>query len=255
MRHFWGVIPVLCLALVLLAGGLKVGSGARSQSSPRSPAFRPFLISEREIHFSHMNVVKEVDYRTARRADGSLVTSFIIKDSDSPDGSEGNTVFIWDTPSRKNIMLEPFTKSSMTQIRSPKEMTDFLSSQKACSEAILSPNANRSTEQLLGYAVVRVEETSNVIHTVSWVAPDLDCFPLGQTVALLDPKHAGLHHDVIVTKIEDGDPPSSMFTVPSDYTERSPLEIQAEYARKYGGRQFWGTTADDAERQYRQHRD
>jgi hypothetical protein len=147
MRHFWGVIPVLCLALVLLAGGLKVGSGARSQSSPRSPAFRPFLISEREIHFSHMNVVKEVDYRTARRADGSLVTSFIIKDSDSPDGSEGNAVFIWDIPSRKNIMLEPFTKSAMTQIRSAKEMADFLSSQKAaarqfCLRMLIGPPNN-----------------------------------------------------------------------------------------------------------------
>jgi hypothetical protein len=253
MRKFWGLSLVVCLALVLLAGVFRGSSEAMSQSSPQSPAFTPFVLSERVTHFTGMNVTKEVDYRIARRVDGSLVRSFIIKDSDSPDGSEREAIFIWDVPRRHNIMLEPFTKSAVTQVLSPKEIADFLSSQKACSEAILSPDANRSTEQLLGHAVVRVEEISNTIHTVRWVAPDLDCFPLGQTVALLDPKHAGLHHDDVVTKIEEVDPPSSMFAVPSDYSERSPLELQAEYARKYRGIKFFGTAVDDAERQYRQH--
>jgi hypothetical protein len=254
MRQFWGNVPALCLGLALLVGGLKLGSEARFQSGPQSPVFRPFILSERVTHFSRSDVaVKYVDYTIARRADGSLVRSFIIRDSDSPDGSEGKAVFIWDVPSRQNIMLEPFTKSAMTQIRSPKEMTDFLSSQKACTGAMLSENGDPSTEKLLGYPVIRVEETSTTMHTVSWVAPELDCFPLRQTVALLDAKHAGLHHDTVVTKIEEGDPPGSMFVVPKDYTERSPLEIQAEFARKSGGRQFWGTTVDDAERQYRQH--
>jgi hypothetical protein len=256
MRQYWGFIPIVCLATVLLAGGIKIGSGARPQSSRQSPTFTPFVLSEQETHFSRSNVaVKSVGYTIARREDGSLVRSFIIKDTDSPDGTEGRAVFIWDVPSRKNIMLEPFTKSAMTQLRSPKEIADFLSSEKACSDAILSANSDRSTEQLLDHAVVRVEEASDILHTVSWVAPDLDCFPLRQTVALLDSKHLGLHHDTIVTKIEIGEPPSSMFDVPQDYTERSPLEIQTEYARKSGGRQFWGTTADDAERQYRQHQD
>ena len=240
----------------MLPGGFRSGSEARSKSSPQSrPAFQPFTASERVTHFSRMNAVKDVDYTIARRADGSLVRSFIVKDLDSPDGNEREAVFIWDVSSRHSIMLEPFTKSAMTQLLSPKEIADFVSSQKACSDAILSSSGDRSAEQLLGHPVVRVEETSSTIHTVRWVAPDLDCFPLRQTVALLDSKHAGLHHDDVVTKIEEGNPPNSMFAVPPEYTERSPLEIQAEYARKYGGVRFFGTTVDDAERQYRQHRD
>jgi hypothetical protein len=254
MRQIWGIVPALCLGLALLVGGFKLGSEARAKSGPPSPVFKPFILSERVTHFSQSDAaVKYVDYTIARRSDGSLVRSFIVKDSDSPDGSEGNAVFIWDVPSRQNIMLEPFTRSAMTQIRSPKEMADFLSSQEACSVAIPSESGDRSTEKLLGYSVIRVEETSTTMHIVSWVAPELDCFPLRQTVALLDAKHAGLHHDTVVTKIEERDPPNSMFVVPKDYTERSPLAIQAEFARKSGGRQFWGTTVDDAERQYRQH--
>jgi hypothetical protein len=123
----------------------------------------------------------------------------------------------------------------------------------------LSPDGSESTEQLLGHAVVRVEEKLKAVHTVSWVAPDLDCFPLRQSVTFLNTQHAGLHHEDVVTKIEERDPPSSMFAVPLDYTERSPLELQAEYARKYGGVKFWGTTVgttvDDGERQYRQHQE
>ncbi|MGB8542869.1 MAG: hypothetical protein WCD49_14665 [Candidatus Acidiferrales bacterium] len=200
-------------------------------------------------------MTKEVDYTIARRIDGSLLRSFVVKDSDSPDGNEREAFFIWDIPSRHNVMLEPFTKSVMTQVLSPKEIADFLNSQKACSETILSPDGNESTEQLLGHAVVRVEEKLKAVHTVSWVAPDLDCFPLRQSVTFLDPQHAGLRHDDVVTKIEEREPPSSTFAVPSDYTERSPLELQSEYARKYGGIKFWGTTVDDAERQYRQHQE
>lgn len=255
MRKFWGLILVVFLALALLSAAFKGSSEASSKPKPQPSGFTPFVLSERVTHFSRMNVVKEVDYTIARRVDGSLVRSFIVKDLDSPDGNEREAVFIWNVPSRHNTMLEPFTKSAMTQLLSPKEIADFLSSQKACSEAILRADANRSTEQLLGHAVVRLEETSTTSHTVSWVAPDFDCFPLRQTVALLDPKHAGLHHDNVVTKIEEGEPPSSMFAVPSDYTERSPLEIETEYARKYAGVKFFGTTVDDAERHYRQHQD
>jgi len=257
MRKFGGLFLMACLALVLLAGVFRGSSVARSisKSSPQSPAFTPFVVSKRVTHFSGAKVTKKVDFTIARRMDGSLVESFMVTGSDSPDGNEREAVFIWDIPSRRNVMLEPFTKSVMTQVLSPKEIANFLSSQKACSEAILPAEGNGSTEQLLGHAVVRVEEQLKVVDTVSWVAPDLDCFPLEQTVTFLDPQHSGLHHNDVVTKIEEGDPPSSMFVVPSDYTERSPLELQTEYARKYGGVKFWGTTVDDAERHYREHQE
>src|ERR1700728_2744326 len=255
MRKFCALTLVGCLALVLLAGVFRGSSEARSKSNPQSPAFTPFVVSERVTHFSGAKVTKEVDYTIARRRDGSLVRSFIIKDSDSPDGNPREAVFIWDIPSRHNVMLEPFTMSVMTQVLSPKEIADFLSSQKACSEAILSPDGNGPTEQLLGHAVVRVEERLEVVHTVSWLAPDLDCFPLKQTVTFLYSQQPVGRRDDVVTKIEETDPPSSMFAVPSDYTERSPLELQAEYARKYSGVKFFGTTVDDAERHYRQHQE
>jgi hypothetical protein len=255
MRKFWGLLLMHCLALILLAGVFRPSSEAKSKLNPQSTAFTPFIVSERVTHFSGAKLTKEGDYTIARRMDGSLVRSFIVKDSDSPNGDEGKAVFIWDIPSRHNVMLEPFTMSAMTQVLSPKEIADFLNSQKACSGAILSSEGTGATEQLLGHAVVRVEEQSKVIDTVSWVAPDLDCFPLKQTFTFLDPQHAGIRHEDVVTKIEQRDPPNSMFAVRSDYTERSPAELQAEYARKYGGVKFFGTTVDDAERHYRQHQE
>jgi hypothetical protein len=247
MRQFWGIVPATFLAFALLAGGLKISSKAKTQSGPPSAVFTPFILSQRVTHFSRNDeAVKYVDYTIARRSDGSLAKHFIVKDSDSPDGSEGNAVFIWDVPSRQNIMLEPFTKSAMTQIYSPEEVSDFLSSQNACSDAILSPHADRSTEQLLGYPVIRVEETSQTEHTVSWVAPKLDCFPLRKTVTLLDAKQPGRHSDSVVTSIQQGDPPDSLFVVPPEYSERSPLEIQSEYARISGGHQFFGNAVDQS---------
>jgi hypothetical protein len=92
-------------------------------------------------------VTKEVDYTIARRIDGSPLRSFVVKDSDSPDGNEREAVFIWDIPSRHNVMLEPFTKSVMTQVLSPKEIADFLNSQKraarqSCLQTVASPPSN-----------------------------------------------------------------------------------------------------------------
>jgi hypothetical protein len=240
--------------LVLLACGFLIGfEGRPSQSGPAAATFRPFVLYEKEVQFSPDNaVVTEVDYTVARRADGSLMKSYIITGPNSPDGNDGKAIMIWDVSDHQDIALEPFTKSVMTQHRSVAEIANFLASQHACSGA--PPSSSRPRSTMLGRAVIQLTDKSEIDQSVSWVDPALDCYPLKKTLWLLDPPHKGSRHETEVTKIEEGDPPVSMFAVPLDYIERSPLEIEAEYAREYSGRPFFGhDAANNAERQYRQH--
>lgn len=143
----------------------------------------------------------------------------------------------------------------MTQHLSSAESQDFASSQHACGKIQGQPSdGNRALSTILGYSVVRVEESDNVERVVRWVAPDLDCYPLEKTTWFLEPRRGGDFQETIVDKIEPGEPPTSLFMVPSDYTERSPLQIESEYATKFSGHPFFGKhLAQEAEKQYRRH--
>jgi hypothetical protein len=85
-----------------------------------------------------------------------------------------------------------------------------------------------------------------------WAAPDLDCFPLVQTItqSLAD----GMQYKTIrtVTFVVTGEPAESLFTVPENYVERSPAETAVEFSRRYPGRSVAGSeTLSRAEDRYR----
>lgn len=248
MRRFKRAIWVLgAFALSFL-----IGFEVRLEPQTQGKQFKPFVLYEQELNFSGNNVVaKEVDYTIARRADGSSMKSFTV--SDSPNGQEGKAVFIWDVSARQDMMLEPFTRSVMTQHRSAAEIADFVRSE-SCPDLIPSPNNGQPPTTMLGHNVIRVEEKWDTEEIVSWIAPDLDCYPLQKTVRPLDAKFNGDYQTTTVTKIEEGAPRNSLFTVPADYPELSPLQLEEEYSAKFPGHRFFGREgAENAERQYRQH--
>jgi hypothetical protein len=248
--------PLLSAALMLLVFASIVARQAHSRPNPQTPAFKPFVLQERELNkTANGTVTKEVDFTVARRADGSLMRSFVIKGTDSPSGEDGKVVFIWDIAAGTKSTLEPFTKSVMTQHLSSAETQDFVSSQHACGKIQgQTSNDSRPLSTMLGYSVIRVEDVDNVERVVRLVAPDLDCYPLEKTTWFLEPTRGGDFQDTIVTKIELGEPQSSLFMLPSDYTERSPLQIESEYAAKFSGHPFFGKhLAQEAEKQYRRH--
>jgi len=256
MRRFKVAPPLLGVALMLLVSGSLIALRVHSQSGPQTLGFKPFVLYERELNKSADNVVtKEVDFTVARRADGSLMRSFVITGADSPNGEEGKVVFIWDVAAGIKVTLEPFTRSAMTQHLADAEARDSVSSQHACGPIQpQTPNGSQAPPMMLGHPVIRAEESDHVQRVVRLVAPDLDCYPLEKTTWLLEPKRRGDYQETIVTKIEDGSPPMSLFALPADYMERSPLQIEAEYTAKFSGHPLFGPdVAQDAERQYRRH--
>jgi hypothetical protein len=255
MRGFKTTLPLLGATFVLPVGFL-IGLGVRSPSGPQIPPFRPFVLFERESNKAADNTVtKEVNFTVARRGDGSLMRSFVISAADSPGGEEGKVVFIWDMAARAKVTLEPFTKSAMTQHLSDAEITDFLSSEHECTPVEGPPPDGIQTPTImLGHAVTRTEESDDILRVVRWGASDLDCYPLAKTTWFLEPRRGGAYQETIVTKIELGQPGNVFFTVPEDYTERSPLEIEAAYTSKFSGKPLLGPVeAQDAERQYSRH--
>jgi hypothetical protein len=248
--------PLVGAALALVVLGSIAVRRALSRPEPQTPTFKPFVLHERELNKSRDGTVtKEVDFTVARRADGSLMRSFVIQGADSPSGEDGKVVFIWDMATGTKITLEPFTKSVMTQHLSSAETEDFVSSQHACGEIQGQPsNGSRALSTMLGYSVIRTEESDDVERIVRWVAPDLDCYPLEKTTWFLEPRRGGDFQDTMVSKIEPGEPPSSSFELPRDYIERSPLQIESEFTAKFSGHPFFGNhIAQDAEKQYRRH--
>jgi hypothetical protein len=65
-----------------------------------------------------------------------------------------------------------------------------------------------------------------------WLAPHLNCFALEETIR---------SNGKVVTKRESlflipGEPPDYLFQIPPNYTERSPAQVFAEFARRFPGR-------------------
>ena len=248
--------PLVGAALVLLIFASLSGWRVHSQPNPQTRVFEPFVLHERELNKSADGAVtKEVDFTVARRSDGSLMRSFVISGAESPNGEDGKVVFLWDVTKGMKVTLEPFTRSIMTQHLSNAEIQEYLNSQHACGAVqAQQPNENRASNARLGHSVIQVEESDSVQRAMRWVAPDLDCYPLEKTIWLLEPRRGGDYQETVVTDIEVGALPSSLFELPTDYTERSPLQIEAEYTARFSGHPFFGQqVAQEAEKQYRLH--
>jgi hypothetical protein len=89
---------------------------------------------------------------------------------------------------------------------------------------------------MLGYRVIPITKESSSGTLASWIAPDLDCFPLMETYT----STRGPRNERVVTRVDLGEPPESLFAIPDEYTERSPFELDAVWAAQYAGRTFWG---------------
>lgn len=255
MHRLKRTLALASAALVLVLSSFLIGLRVHSQAGAQAHSFRPFVLYERELNMSADNVVsKEVDFTVARRADGSLMRSFVIAGTASPNGEEGKVVFIWDVPAHMKVALEPFTKSAMTQYLASAEVVDFVSTENACSGIqVQLPNGSQALATMLGRPVIRVEQSDDMQRVVRWVAPDLDCYPLKKTIWFLEPQRDVSYQDTTATQIEEGSPPSSLFMLPSDYTERSPLELETEYTGKFGHPFYGPDGAKSGERQYRRH--
>jgi len=164
------------------------------------------------------------------------MTSFTSR---SPSGESGNTVEVVDVPGRRSVTLEPFTKSVLIFHLSADELRQSIQSQKACEASgvkeQLPERTGRRRKLMFGRELLMATDRTASKTALSWVAPDLDCYPLEEHVTFSN----GSHNDSWLVGLDVGTPPESLFEIPPDYTERSPLQIEASYRARYPGHRLW----------------
>ena len=229
----------LAVSAVLISGILCLGQQPSS-------TVKPFVLFEEEQMYGKDSSQPQHTFNriVARRADGSRMEAF---SGTSQDGQTAWSVTIWDVPNGKRMVLEPFTGSVSTSRLSSSEMANELAVQGTCdttkSEALRASEAGTT---LLGYKAVRFvdpevdEDEEDGFHRETWIARELDCFPLKVTEKW--EKHAS-RNEYTVTKVEEGDPPADLFIVPMEYQERSPGQVEAIYTALYGKEYFGNVVA------------
>jgi hypothetical protein len=204
----------------------------KSQPLPSLP--HPFVahsIARRFATAGDKGPVKINDTTYARKNDGSWAD---IVRFESPAGEVGNQETFVDVISGREVTLEPFTKSAMTEFLTPRQIIRRV---QLCPPDINSPTSEH--DWILGYEVVKVTTQYSVSNArkmtiESWMAPTLGCYSLRRSEVNSD----GPHNEFETTDVVEGDPPSSMFEVPADYVERSPSQLSAEWKARFGT-EFW----------------
>lgn len=239
-RRISAVVGVTASAFGL---SLVVGYQAHPQA-PNAPmtkvkaAVRPFTSAKEVLHATGTQrepLVRRETY--ARRSDGSYVSYYEVA---SPSGEIGWAGAIFDVRKGKAVDLEPFTKSAMTFYYSKEEMYEWLGTKESCaSDGLASGGAsrqNRPADVFQGREVVQVVQQVNGQRIEKWVDPELDCYPLHKSIVL----PGGGSQDHTVTQLDEGEPPDSLFEVPSGYIEASPEQVEALYMAKYSGHRVSG---------------
>ena len=74
--------------------------------------------------------------------------------------------------------------------------------------------------------------------TERWLAPDLNCTILREhlTITDKDGKVTKVYREAV--SIKPGEPPADFFSIPPDYQERGPAEVESEFETNGHGRIF-----------------
>ena len=239
------IASLLGTALVSLWLGKTLFSQEAVQVPQSSVPKVPFTANLKKRFFSSDNDSQpaEMNITYARKADGSFVNQI---DTESPTGEKGKLIEIWDKQRSYNVVLETFTKSKITYQYSPSKFAKTISSlQDATCQA--SEKASKLENSLITFAghhqnhrVVTVDvNTGESMTTDELFVPELDCFVTRSSVKRSD----GAKNETIVQSLQEGSPNEFYFTIPNDYVERSPLEVEKLYSEKFSGTGFFGSSA------------
>jgi len=226
----------IALLLVLSLGlGALTFVGVRKLKLQAQPAGRnPFTAFTLERYYDGSGaLVRSYNSIYAVRSDGSWVRIWPWQD---PNGRYVEIREIWDFSAKENIGIDGLTDSVTTWPLSDGQVAAFRIPDKTCADDLTLERAT-----LLGYEVVKVQrqtlQTSRkfVERDEFWLAPALDCFRLREVLA-----SGTIGGDIARTTEREvifvipGEPSPALFQIPPDYTERSPSQVAAEFARRFG---------------------
>lgn len=216
--------------IVLLFAAL-VATLAPQSAFPKSPV-KAFTVHLRETYSGSRPPSFEPDRVIARKSDGSYTSAYNLL---SPDGESGTVVQIVNVRDSNSIYLQPFTKTKSTYYHTGAEMESRVNAMTNC-DRWKPVSAKTESATILGLRAVHVitKEVGGGTWD-SWIAPDLDCFPLVETYT----SRTGNRNERIVTLLEFGEPAEVLFAIPPDFIEVSPLQQEALYNAKYPGKSLW----------------
>jgi hypothetical protein len=235
---------LLALALVVSMGvGYTASSLSKSQFDVAATPLRltNFVAHVRDQSFSDTGWTFGVqDVTIAHRGDGSWAKHRAIY---SPDGKGETGVFIevLDVPARKYIWANSFIKSVMTFYLEDEELRELWAAENGCEAAEVKEQLWRpgltSRRQILGQDAIRVEKRDETLglRKITWVAPQLDCLVLEKAADF----SSGAHNNRSYVSLHVGPPPQSLFEIPPDYLEHSPIAYEAAYRARFPGYRVW----------------
>ena len=150
----------------------------------------------------------------------------------APDGTQGQTLEMVDLQRLRYVILEPFTKTSITFNHSRKYLLGDI--EPGC-PADVSKNG-LPAGQWLGYSVISVKNQLGTEESEeALVAPDLDCYSLHYSRRFA----SGARNERMVTSILDVPPPAELWEIPVGYVERSPSAASAQYQIQFPRHPLW----------------
>jgi len=201
----------------------------KAQRNDRKP-FTVIMV-ENQYNGDEKQPVHTHYYLFAVRGDGTQVQTSWVQ---SPRGKWMQPKTIVDFSAKKLVSVVPFAESLSTLPLS-EGVTSWYPSQPR-KECTADPNLERST--LLDYEVRKVHKQflgppESEISVDFFMAPALDCFALREEATIgpaAAPRTRMTRQPLFVL---EGKPAPSLFEIPSDYVERSPSEVAAEFERRY----------------------
>lgn len=107
------------------------------------------------------------------------------------------------------------------------------------SNACIGLDSRAEQGERLGHRVLKAvqqlpQDRSGMITVAErWLAPDLNCLPLVETVSQRKDGKSTVVNQTEITSLKPGEPSPEYFSVPAGFTERPPSAVFAEYRRKY----------------------
>ncbi|MEB2361380.1 MAG: hypothetical protein OZ929_08585 [Bryobacterales bacterium] len=219
-------MTVLCMLLsVIGTKAFQAHRGARV----------PFTLKMTEAMYGQAGPVRTLDYTIAVKSDGSMSE---VRSMVTPDGRLVEQKTVTDLAAKKKFLWDGLTESIST-MHLPEQRVKALGSKRGtCTD-----DASAESGEMLGYKVVRVVKdwkAHKPATTEAWLAPALDCYPLKEIVRVSPCEPGGNCDGTLmlattreVTSVVPGEPSEAHFLIRPDAVERSPVEVMAEFQRRY----------------------
>jgi len=145
------------------------------------------------------------------------------------EGGEGARIVV-NTETEQRVVIEPLSRSVTTYGLPDTAVRQELEASRCAQTAV--------RQQILGIEVFLHREVRDLSggrksETERWLAPSLGCIVLSETASLVDNEGTLSTQAVEAISLSLGSPSADLFSIPSDFVERSPSQVAAERARLY----------------------